>query len=126
MHLFSAAHNSDWLSIVEALEPLLGDEPLHVHRRVTEVCDDRCPDGGPVLVLISSDQELDELLDAKEQLGEQRLVVVLHDASPGSWVKGHGLRPRVLFSQPAPPKEVAAVIAKMLGAERKGARRAAR
>jgi hypothetical protein len=127
LHLFSAAADGRWIPVVQALEPLLDGEALHVHRHVREVLDARpCPgDAGPYLVMFSSGEELDELLAGLEEddrLREHRLVVVLHDSSAASRTKGHALRPRVLFSPPVAPAEIAAVVAKMLASDRRASR----
>ena len=127
LHLFSAAADGRWIPIVQALEPLLDGEALHVHRHVREVLDERPGSGdtGPYLVMFSSSEELDELLagfDVDDRLREHRLVVVLHDSLAASRTKGHALRPRVLFSPPVSPDEVAAVVAKMLASDRRTSR----
>jgi hypothetical protein len=124
LHLFSAAADGRWIPVVQALEPLLDGEALHVHRHVREVLDERHAHGdtGPYLVMFSSSEELDELIagfEGDEGLRERKLVVVLHDSSVATRTKGHALRPRVLFTPPVAPAEIAAVVAKMLASGRR-------
>jgi hypothetical protein len=131
LHLFSAAADGRWIPVIQALEPLLDGEDVHVHRHVREVLDERSrpADDGPLLVMFSNGEELDELVAGLAEGGfvrEQRLVVVLHESSPAARSKGHALRPRVLFTPPVTPAEIAAVVAKMMAAERRLQRAAAR
>ena len=127
LHLFSAAADGRWIPVVQALEPLLEGEDLHVHRHVREVLDARPGPGdtSPYLVMFSCIDELDELLagfEGDDALRDHRLVLVLHDSSPAARTKGHALRPRVLFAPPVAPAEIAAVVAKMLASGRRASR----
>jgi hypothetical protein len=119
VQVVSSATNPCWLEVVQALRPLLAGVTLEVHSRVDGKLARFGCSGGPVLVFVADDVELDALLADADRLAGQRLIVVLHDASPASRAKGHALRPRVLFTPPVEPREIAAVVAKMLDGDRR-------
>lgn len=122
LHVYAKASSGTWLPLLEALERALIGVPLHIYRSISDLLAELPGQGGgpPVVLVVGEDQELDELVGARERLAALRLVVVLPDAAPASRAKGHRLHPRVLFSQPVVPAEVAAVVAKMLGGPKGG------
>lgn len=122
LHVYARASSGTWLPLLEALEKALLGVPLHLYRRVTDLLAEVPSRGGgpPVVLVVGEDRELDELVDLRERLAGLRLVVVLPDSTPAARAKGHRLHPRVLFSQPVSPGEVAAVVVKMFSGGKGG------
>jgi hypothetical protein len=128
LHFFSTSSDGGWIPILQELELLIGVMTIHLHRNIRDLLEAtrQNQQGRPVILMVGDDDELDGLLAAEPLLRGQRLVLVLHDSSTAALFKGHALRPRVLFSPPVEPAEIAQVVAKMLarqGAEQQIVRR---
>ena len=108
-----------WIPLLMNLQASAGQTAITVlvYRSVADLIA-RHRDRGersPVVVFASSEHEVDLLLSAGNRLEADRLILVLPNTLPPLLAKGHLLRPRVLFSPPTAPEEIAAVLARMFG-----------
>jgi hypothetical protein len=115
LHILWSGEEQGWLSKLHPCWNVHGLQPLHIHPSIQElkVQASRWLDGLPILLVVKDREELEELILLEPWLLEQRLLLVLPDANPSSLAQGHTLHPRVLFSQPVVPEEVASVLARM-------------
>ncbi len=66
-----------------------------------------------LLIMVSSDADLEKLVDHAERLLDFRIIMMVHKDDMETLKRAHALRPRVLFQLPVDFRDVAAVVKKM-------------
>jgi hypothetical protein len=76
----------------------------------------RQPIAGPAAVVAAAGtrRELDDVLQLKEALIDQRLILILPDNEPDALTRGHGLRPRFMSVCDSDFSDVAAVLSNIV------------
>ena len=116
LHIYSNASNGTWIRMLHALEARIPDVEIRFHRTTGELAERIFSHNlsKPLLILVESDVDFEQLLALGNWLHGLRIILVLHKSDLKTLSLSHTLRPRVLFYPPVDFAAIASVVGKMI------------